>query len=153
MAIDVFLNTEVSFDVDKLMRQFDSLIDDKQTMIDIYNLFGKLIEPWVPMDTGILAHSYQITPDYIRYPGPYAHYMYMGIVYGPNFPQFDEAGNIVGWASPPKKYKTDRPIVYSKEKHDRASKEWDKAAMSVVKDQFIEGVKEILIRRHKELYG
>lgn len=150
---DVIVNTEISFDVNKLIHQFDCLITDDKTMLEIYNLFAKIIEPWVPMDTGILAHGYEVTPNYLRYHGPYAHYQYMGIVYGPNFPQFDEAGNIVGWASPPKKYKTDRPLEYNKEKHERASKEWDKAAMKVVKDQFLEGVRQILIRRHKELYG
>ncbi len=43
---------------------------------------------------------------------PYANYQYMGIVYGPNFPQYDAAGNIIGWASPPKKYPTERKLQY-----------------------------------------
>ena len=71
---DVIVNTEVSFDVNKLIHQFDGLITDDKTMLEIYNLFAKVIEPWVPMDTGILAHGYEVTPNYLRYHGPYAHY-------------------------------------------------------------------------------
>lgn len=150
---NIIINTEIQSDLSQILKRFDGLIDDDTTMIEIYNLFGKMIEPWVPMDTGILAHSYEATPKYLRYPGPYAHYQYMGIVYGPNFPIYDENGNIVGWASPPKKYPTDRSLVYSTEKHERASKEWDKAAWEVIKEPFLEAVKAILIRRHKQIYG
>lgn len=150
---DIVVNTEIAFDVSKLLKQFEQLATDDKTMIDIYNLFAKLIEPWVPMDSGILAHGYEITPNYLRYPGPYAHYQYMGIVYGPNIPLFDGAGQIIGFYSPPQKYpkEPEQEIVYNKEKHERASKEWDKAAYPVIKDQFLEGVKQILTRRWREL--
>ena len=169
---DIIVNTEIKSDLDQLFRQFEDTLNDDATMIQIYNLFGKMIEPWVPMDTGILAHSYEVTPNYLKYPGPYAHYQYMGILYGPTYPIFEGGdvkgfytnpygkkapfivgGNLVGYYSPPHKYPTGEDLTYSAEKHERASKEWDKAAMKVVKDQFLAGVKDILIRRHKELYG
>ena len=143
-------------DVRRLINQFDELATDDTAMLEIYNLFGKIIEPYVPMDEGVLAHGYEITPNYIRYPGPYAHYMYMGEIYGPNIPITDKNGDIIGWRSPPgkgSKYPTGREITYSKEKHEKASKEWDKAAMIEKKDEFLAGVKNILIRRARELYG
>lgn len=43
---------------------------------------------------------------------PYAHYMYAGIVYGPNIPKKDAQGNIIGWRSPPKKSPTGRRLQY-----------------------------------------
>lgn len=154
---DVIINTEIKFDVDNLLKRFEKLATDDKTMLEIYNLFGKLIEPWVPMDNGILAHGYEITPNYIRYPGPYAHYQYMGIVYGPNIPLFDDAGQLIGFYSPPGERKSpkepEQKIIYNEEKHKRASKKWDKAAYPVIKDQFLQGVKDILIRRWGELYG
>lgn len=169
---DVIVNTQVAFDVQALLNQFDKLIDDDKTMLEIYNLFAKIIEPWVPMDNGILAHGYEVTPQHLRYKGPYAHYMYMGEIYGPNYPIKEggkivgfftnpygkkspiiEGGEIVGWYSPPHKEPTGREITYNKEKHPLASKEWDKAAMEVKKDEFLLGVKAILTRRWAELYG
>lgn len=45
---------------------------------------------YVPWDTGTLARSpYSVTAigsGEVVYPGPYAHYMYYGEVYGPNIP-------------------------------------------------------------------
>lgn len=152
---DVFINVEAKIDVKKLLRQFEQLTTDETAMLEIYNLFAKLIEPWVPMDNGILAHGYEITPNYLRYPGPYAHYQYMGIVYGPNIPLFDDTGELIGFYSPPQKYpkEPEQEIIYNKEKHEHASKEWDKAAYPVIKDQFLQGVKDILTRRWGELYS
>ena len=176
---DVFINVEAKFDVKKLLRQFEALATDETAMLEIYNLFAKLIEPWVPMDNGILAHGYEITPNYLRYPGPYAHYQYIGQIYGPNYPIVEggtvqgfytnpygkrvpiiTGGTVVGWYSPPHKEpdytagkNEDGQITYNKEKHEHASKEWDKAAYPVIKDQFLQGVKNILIKRWGELYG
>ena len=176
---DVIINVEAQLDVKKLLKQFEQLTTDDTAMLEIYNLFAKLIEPWVPMDNGILAHGYEVTPEHLRYPGPYAHYQYRGIVYGPNYPIKEggevvgfftnpygkkapiiEGGTIVGWYSPPEKFPDptggqnhDGQLTYNKEKHEHASKEWDKAAYPVIKDQFLEGVKQILIRRWKELYA
>ena len=151
--MDIKLNVEADIDLTAIQNQFNSVVYDDVTMMRIHALFAKLIEPWVPMDTGILAHGYEITPQHIKYHGPYAHYMYMGEVYGPNFAQFDDAGNLIGFRSPPKKHPTGRSLIYSTEKHPKASKEWDKAAYPEIKDQFLEGVKAILIRRMQELYG
>lgn len=49
---------------------------------------------YTPADTFMLAKSPYAASDIgsgiIVYPGPYAHYMYMGEVYGPNIPVFDD---------------------------------------------------------------
>ena len=109
------------------------------------------------MDSGALSHSYQATASGLRYPGPYAHYQYIGTVYGPNIPIFQN-GELVGFRSPPgvgsKSPKVPhQEIVYNTEKHPLATKEWDKVSWSAIHDSFVEGVRQILVRRANELYG
>ena len=60
--------------------------------------------PYVPMDSGTLAKSAygatQIGSGKVIYPGPYAHYLYFGMVYGPSFPIFeDDSGVPTKWRS------------------------------------------------------
>ena len=62
--------------------------------------------PYCPMETGTLAKSaYTATrmgSGEVVYPGPYAHYLYYGEVYGPNIPIFDDnSGEPTGFFSPP----------------------------------------------------
>lgn len=148
-------NIKVNIDIaDLLQEEVETLINDDESRIAIHDTYGKMIEPWVPMDTGHLAQSPQATPQYLRYPGPYAHYMYVGEVYGPNIPIKDElTGEIIGWWSPPQKQPTGRKIQYSTEQHPLACAEWDKVAMQTKKQDFIETVKGILQKRMKEING
>ena len=56
---------------------------------------------------------------------PYAHYQYMGIVYGPNIPII-EGGVLMGWFSPPGRPKspTDRELTYDKAQNPLAGSYW-----------------------------
>lgn len=137
-------------------KQFTDLKWDDPTLLEIYDLYAKMIDPWVPMREGVLAQSVQVSSEGLKYPGPYAHYQYMGIVYGPNIPIFDkDTGDLIGWRSPKgkKKHPTDRKLRYSTEKHPLASSHWDKAMMEVKGDEFRQQVMNILVRRFEELYG
>ena len=73
-------------------------------------------EPYVPFRQGSLRSSVRypqgIDGGEIEYNTPYAHYLYMGEVYGPNIPLKDAQGNITGWISPPKKSPTGRKLQY-----------------------------------------
>lgn len=73
-------------------------------------------EPYVPFRQGALRGSVGfpkgIYGDEIEYNTPYAHYMYVGEVYGPNIPIKDAQGNLIGWISPPKKNATGKPLKY-----------------------------------------
>ena len=117
--------------------------------IHINTEFARLVAPWVPMDTGNLYQTTTITADYIHYTLPYAHYMYEGIVYGPNFAILEdgticfgkppEGALIEGWRSPKgkgSKHPTSRKLNYSQEKHQQASAHWDKVAMQTQLPQF-----------------
>ncbi len=70
--------------------------------------------PLVPFQQGALRGSVNypqgIYGGEIEWNTPYAHYQYMGEVYGPNIPKYDSEGNLIGWFSPPKKYPTGREL-------------------------------------------
>ena len=56
---------------------------------------------------------------------PYAHYQYMGIVYGPNIPIIED-GILMGFFSPPGRPKqpTDRELTYDKSQNPMAGSHW-----------------------------
>lgn len=149
-----FLKIDVDIDEKSVQQKVDNLIDDF-VMIQIHMAFARLINPYVPMDTGRLSQNIETTKDYVRYKQVYAHYMYMGIKYGPNIPQFDEFGNISGFVSPKgkKKHSTGEPLTIYKEEHPLATAQWDKVAMQTQLAAFEQTVKNILVRRARELYG
>ena len=149
------IETKISVDVKGIVGKIESLVDN-ELMLQVHNLFAKMCDPYVPMDSGNLSQTLNITPEYVQYTQPYAHYMYTGDVYGPNFPIKDDSGNIIGWRSPPgigTKYPTGKKLEYNLEKHKSASKEWDKAMMTAEGEKFIKQVKDLMVRRAKELYG
>ncbi len=87
--------------------------------------------PYVPHDTGTLETSPYAVTDIgsgeVVYPGPYAHYMYYGEVYGPNIPVFiDDSGEPAYFFSPPGKTKhpTGRELQYSKDYNSLAGAFW-----------------------------
>lgn len=88
----------------------------------------RAMKPYTPARNMILTKSARtgtvIGSGEIVQNTPYAHYQYEGVVYGPNFPQYDENGEIIGWKSPRKKYRTSRELVYSKSRHPKAGKRW-----------------------------
>ncbi len=95
-----------------------------KTVID-YNM------QYCPWETGMLAKSAygatQIGSGKIVYPGPYAHYMYYGEVYGPNIPVFeDKSGEPARFFSPPgqKKHSTGRKLKYATDVNPLAGSFW-----------------------------
>ena len=129
-------------------RRLANLADDK-TMLEIHNAFARYMEPYVPMDEGMLAHNIEITPEYVGYNSPYAHYQYTGLVYGPNYPII-ENGVIVGFYSPPNKQPTGAQLQYSTDKHPLATDHWDKRMMEDKGDEFTAEVGKILADKLKE---
>ena len=150
------IKCRIRIEAPEIEEYFNRIINDDKTMLEVQNKFAQFCNEFVPMQEGVLSQSITVTPQYVQYNAPYAHYMYVGEVYGPNIPIKDSDGNIEGWFSPPgqKKHPTGRQMQFNTEKHPRASKEWDKAMMDSERgDEFWEAVKEILVRRAKELYG
>ena len=102
----------------------------------------KYSKRYCPKNTGVLESSpYTASPPgsgKVIYNTPYAHYLYYGIVYGPNFPQFDETGHIVGWKSPKKKYPTERKLKYNQEENNLAGSFWFERMLADHKKDIIE---------------
>lgn len=94
-----FLNITLQFDEKAIGAKISDLANDEITMQQIHTEFAKIIDPFVPARQGILASSATPTKDYVEYAEPYAHYQYMGEVYGPNYPGL-ESGSTPGWRSP-----------------------------------------------------
>lgn len=111
------------------------------------NTCYKAMDKYVPMDTGDLAGEVDIQTDRIIYEMNYAHYMYEGLVMGPNIP-IKENGKIVGYFSPPKKHYTGKKIKYHQDKHEYAGHHWDRRMVNNEMDKVVKTVEDY-IRRGK----
>lgn len=148
------LKVDVDVNVDKIQGQLDKLANDADLGLFTHKLLAKMCDPYVPMDTGVLSQTVEISKDAVNYNQPYARYQYFGEVYGPNIP-ITEDGEIVGWFSPKgkKKYPTGRKINYSKEKHPLATSFWDEVMLRDKGEEFLEQVRAYIEKRAREIYG
>ena len=87
-------------------------------------------QPYVPASPDrTLEFSAQISTEIgsglVIWNTPYAHYQYMGIVYGPNIPIIED-GVLMRWFSPPgrPKYPTDRELTYDTAQNPMAGPRW-----------------------------
>ena len=104
--------------------------------------------PYVPWETGTLAKSAYTATDIgsgtVIYPGPYAHYMYYGEVYGPNIPVFeDDSGEPTRWFSPPgrKKHPMGRQLQYATDVNPMAGSYWFERMKADHLDDIVEEAK------------
>lgn len=103
---------------------------------------AKHMDKYVPMRDGNLRKNISVTTNSITYKSPYAHYMYIGKVMGPNIPIKDKVGNIVGWCSPkgkPKHY-TGKNIVY----HGKGGSYWDKKMVTAEMQDVVKEVQNYI---------
>ena len=117
------VKTTVYVDENTLRASVESLID-AETMLAIQNLFAKMCDPYVPFLEGPLSQTTEIDSTGVKYTQPYAHYQYMGVGFN-----------------------------HTLDYHPLASAQWDKAMMRDHGEEFTEQVKQILLRRAKQLYG
>lgn len=119
-----FLKVKVEVDVTGIANRFEELCHDQTLMLNVHNTFAKRCDPYVPFLNGPLSKTVEITPEYIEYVQPYAHYQYNGL----NF-------------------------RHTLDYHPLASAQWDEAMMRDHREEFEEEIREKLVRRYKELYG
>ena len=151
------IHVDIQIDDSAIQKKFENLVDDDKLMLQIQNLLAKKCDPYVPESMGDLAQAHMkqtidVTPEYVAYIAEYAHYVYTGEVYGPNFLITQEDGTQV-WKSPKgkgSKHPMGKGMEYTK---PEATKEWDKTMMERKGDEFLEEVKQLIERRAKELYG
>ena len=118
------LTVKVNIDLSQFESRFAQVCSDPELMLGIHNLLAKKCDPYVPYLNGPLSKTVEITPQYIQYVQPYAHYQYHGV----NF---------------------NHTLTH----HPLASAEWDQAMMRDHGEEFQEEVKQRLVRRYHELYG
>lgn len=115
-------------------------VSGRDNMLFLAQVAKNYMDEYVPEDTGVLAQNVRITADddagHILYNSPYAHYQYMGEVYGPNYPITD-GGELVGFYSPPHKTPTGEKLQYSTFRHPLATDHWDKAMMTARKNDLV----------------
>lgn len=78
---------------------------------------------------------------------PYAHYQYMGIVYGPNIPILQD-GVLMGWFSPPgrPKHPTDRELTYDTSQNPMAGPHWFERAKADQLSDWLDEARKAMIQ-------
>ena len=126
------MSQEIKLEWNKSQAQ---LINDlgitRQLNLFIAQTAAKLMNPYVPMDSGALSQNYRIEAtekeNKIIYSSPYAHYQYYG--------ELMLAKNGSTWAKRgERKYYSGRRLNYSKQMHPLATDHWDKAMMNAKGD-------------------
>lgn len=137
-------------DTNHLLRKFGlEKGGEVQEVIDMASL--RYSAMYMPMNSGNLIKRSWLSTDLgsgrLIFPGPYAHYLYYGEVYGPNIPIFDDDSGIpVTYRSPKnkKKYPTGRALQYSKDPNPHAcSHWWEVAKANHIKDILEEARKAV----------
>ena len=118
------LNIDAEVDISALADKFRYLCDDPTLKLNIHDTLAKKCDPYVPMLTGDLSQTLDITPEYVRYTQPYAHYQYHGL----------EFNHTLDW-------------------HPLATAEWDKVMLENHREEFESEVQQLVVRRYRELYG
>ena len=95
---------------------------------------------------GLKDSVYIPEPGKIKWPGPYAHYVYNGAVYGPNIPIRGLEGEVIGFRSHPgmKKEPTGKEMVYSK---PGATSFWVEAAKAKSLKDIVKEANDVAKRR------
>lgn len=122
-----FVNISVEIDdqgLEKYLEQDLEALFDSDTMLKMHQLLADKCDPYVPYLTGDLSKKVIVSPQSVTYTQPYAQKQYYGL-------EFNHTLDV----------------------HPLATALWDKVMMQNQGDEFLAGVKEILIRRAKELYG
>lgn len=146
---------------DKLRRGLSEKLRNPgdDAMYKIHQLLANTFRPYVPIDMedyygeesrpDHMVDMVEVTPEHIKYPGPYAHYMYEGEIYGPNIPLFDAEGNVIGWRSPKgkKKHPTGRYFDYTS---PTATMHWDEAALTDHRDEIEKEIRRIIIEAWRD---
>lgn len=137
IAMQIILSADVRIDERKCLELVRS---DRFWKYAAYE-WHRLYKDYVPMQSGALYNNVTIAPKTITHHVPYAHYMYMGQVYGPNMPIY-EGDNLAGFFSQPNRRKkpTGKSLNFSKQLHPKASAKWDKAAEPTQKSKLIQSL-------------
>jgi hypothetical protein len=130
-----------------LQKKLLQLVDKDVARRNTNEIFLEMCNKYVPEDSGTLKSSAYATERSVIWSTPYAHYMYEGIVYGPNF-LVEIDGQLV-WRSPAgkPKFPTNRTFQYQ---NPNATAHWDKTMLERDRRAFNNRVTAMLKRLAKE---
>lgn len=117
MSVTVIINENA------IKGKLEDLLDDV-TQSKIQAVFARTINPYVPYDTGNLAHNIKVDAEGVHYRAPYAEKNYY-----------------------------DEDVKHHTDKHPLATSHWDEVAMITERANFAHEVEDILKQRAKEKYG
>lgn len=131
-------------DTNHLLKKFH--MEDRGKMQEaIDTAVLRFSEMYMPKDSGsLIARSWDATvkgSGRVVFPGPYAHYLYHGEVYGPSFPIFDDdSGEPTTFRSRKnqKKYPTGRALNFKPDNNPQATSHWWEAAKANHLDAILE---------------
>lgn len=121
-------------------RQIMDRIFDSEAMTYIHTRLHAFCSPYVPMDSGAMDQTVEITPECVHYKSPYAHFQWNGKVF------VDSRGS--PWARRSEsKHETDRNLQYSRDKHPLATAHWERAMLAAKGGEFCKDIEAYLRRK------
>ncbi len=112
MKLDTTVGNVVDIHIDT--SRLDRNIKEAQRLLNMQIVAD--CDPLVPFQQGALRNSVDypegVYGGEVAWNTPYAHYQYIGEVYGQNIPVYDGDGNLTGYFFTPKKSPTGRPLKY-----------------------------------------
>lgn len=124
------MDVEVNIDAGKILKKY-GLGTSKEAQKELAGNIERKCQEYVPRNVGALANSARVTDDSIVYPGPYAHYQYVGEVMGGRAPKHYTGKDIDYHGSPMR------------------GKRWDKRMMADHGDEVEKDFENYLKRRNK----
>ena len=113
------IKTDVKVDMSGVQQRLEDVIRDDDFMTLVHAYYAKVLEPYVPYDTGYLSgQSVEISAEGVTYTADYAWKQYYGTEFN-----------------------------HKRDVHPLATALWDEVAMQTQKEVFAEQIKEILVRR------
>ena len=113
-------------------------IFDEATMTFVHTRIKAYCSDYVPATTAeALTDSAIPTPEYLLYPGPYAHFQWEGKVF------VDERGSTYAKQNH-SKHPTNKDLEYSPDVHPLATSHWEAAAMAAHKGDLCENITNYL---------
>lgn len=121
-------------------QQISKRIFDDSTMTYIHTRLHAYCSGYVPMDSGMLDQTVDITPECVHYKSPYAHFQWEGKVF------VDDRGSTYAKRNH-SKHATSQDLQYSTDKHPLATSHWEVAAMAAHKGDLCEDITNYLKRK------
>lgn len=141
----------MSFEIkwDRTPQQIADRIFDDATMTFIHTRLQAYCSDYVPMDSGMLDDTVDVTSEYVHYKQPYAHFQWEGIVF------VDDRGSAYAKQNH-SKHPTGTPLKYNRNPdgtprqsvhHPLATSHWEVAAMAAHKGDLCQDITNYLKRK------